>query len=207
MAASYGWRYVQIASDLPEADWSGLGSFAMSDLGETLTRTIAWAYTVAQRFAGSAHDLSASSTERDRLAARVQELERELDETKSRLEKALAKISGSSKRKKKAVVKAMMLQERVTSLEGELQGAKATTDASQERVASLEAELEVAKATVVASQERVASLEADRVAIEYRSIERTLYGVWRQDPNFDFSSFGEHAVARAAEWNAQGRRP
>ena len=80
----------------------------------------------------------------------------------------------------------MMLQDKVTSLEGELQGAKAIA---------------------VASQERVASLEEDRIAIEYRSIERALYGVWRQDPNFDFSSFGEHAVARAAGWNARGRRP
>ncbi|XP_062118481.1 receptor-like kinase LIP1 [Humulus lupulus] len=164
------------------------------------------AYTVARWFADSAHNLFASSTERDHLLGRVQELERELDETNSRLEKAQAKIFASLKRKKKAVVKAMMLQEKVTSLESELQDAKATAAASQERVASLEAELEVAKAAVVALQERVASLEAERVAIEYRSIERALYGVWRKDPNFDFSSFGEHAVAQAAGWNARGRR-
>ena len=86
-----------------------------------------------------------------------------------------------------------MLQERVTSLETELEGAKATTAALQGRVTSLEADK--------------AAMEADRAAIEFRSIERTLYGVWRQNPNFDFSSFGEHAVARAAEWNAYGRRP
>ena len=117
----------------------------------------------------------------------------------------MAKISASSKKKKRAIAKATMLQERVTSLEAELQGAKATAAVSQERFSSLEAELEGAKAAVVASQERVASLEADRAAIEYRSIERALYGVWRQDPNFDFSSFGEHAVARAAGWNARSR--
>ena len=77
----------------------------------------------------------------------------------------------------------------------------------QERVTSLETELEGAKATIAALQGRVASLEADKADIEYRSIERALYGMWRQNPNFDFSSFGEHAVARAAGWSARGRRP
>ena len=162
---------------------------------------------MAQRFVDSAHNLSMSNAKRDRLVVWVQELEGELAEIRSMLERALAKISASSKKKKRAISKATMLQEWVTSLEAELQGAKATAAASQERVTSLEGELEGAKADAVASQERVASLEADRAAIEYRSIECALYGVWRQDPNFDFSSFGEHAVAPAARWNARGRRP
>ena len=86
-----------------------------------------------------------------------------------------------------------MLQERVTSLETGLEGAKATIVALQGRIASLEADKAV--------------MEADKAAIEYRSIERAFYRVWRQNPNFDFSSLGEHAIARAAEWNAHGRRP
>ena len=143
-------------------------------------------YTVAQRFADSAQDLSTSITERDRFTVQVQELERELAKTKLKLVKALVKASSSSKKNKRAIAKAAMLQERVTSLETELEGAKAT---------------------IIALQGRVTSLEVDKAAIEYRSIECTLYGVWRQDPNFDFSSFGEHAVARAAGWNARGKRP
>ena len=77
----------------------------------------------------------------------------------------------------------------------------------QEKVTCLEADLEGAKATIATLQGRVASLEADKADIEYRSIERALYGVWRKNPNFNFSSFGEHVVARAAEWNAYSRRP
>ena len=71
----------------------------------------------------------------------------------------------------------------------------------------MEADLEGAKATIAALQGRVASFEAEKAYIKYRSIERAHYGVWRQNPNFNFSSFGEHVVARAAEWNAHGRRP
>ena len=117
------------------------------------------------------------------------------------------KLAKSLKKRKKAVAKASKLQDTVTKLESELQGAQATTAATQARVSSLEIDLEAARAEVAASQERVASLEAERVTTEHRSIERALYGVWRQDPNFDFSSFGEYAVTRAAGWSGRGRRP
>ena len=139
MAASYGRRYVQITTDLPEDDWSGLGSFAMSELGETLARSAAWvsscilcrpyiflfpfflllitvvviflvqAYTVALRFADSADNLSAPCTERDRLVARAQELERELNETKDKLSRVQTKLSNSLLKRKKVVAKATEL--------------------------------------------------------------------------------------------------
>ncbi|XP_062075235.1 uncharacterized protein LOC133779269 [Humulus lupulus] len=83
-------------------------------------------YTVAQRFADSAQDLSASNAERDRLTVQVQGLKRELAETKLKLEKALAKASSSSKKEKRATTKVVMLQEKVTCLEADLKGAKAT---------------------------------------------------------------------------------
>ena len=51
------------------------------------------AYTVALRFADSAGNLSALCTERDGLAARAQELERELNETKAKLSKVRTKFS------------------------------------------------------------------------------------------------------------------
>ena len=64
---------------------------------------------------------------------------------------------------------------------------------AQEKNASLEAEK--------------ASWEAERVITERKSIDRALFNVWRQDPNFDFSSFGEQAVARAAWWSTHYKRP
>ncbi|XP_062096702.1 uncharacterized protein LOC133802418 [Humulus lupulus] len=217
MSSTYGRWFTQIASDLPEPDWNSLGSFALSDLGETLRRTTTWAHIVAQRFANSANNLSASSAERDRLTTRVGELE----DTQTELKRVRSKLSVSTKRKLKAVAKATTLQDKVNSLESELQGTKAIAAASQERVTYLEAklkaaraeleaaraELEAVRANVATSQERIASLEAAQTAIEYRSIDHVLYGVWRQDPNFDFSSFDEHVVAQAAVWSARGRRP
>ena len=71
----------------------------------------------------------------------------------------------------------------------------------------MEVEVEAFRAELQSAQERNASLEAERVTTERRSIDRALYNVWRQDPNFDFSSFGEHVVARAALWSAHIRRP
>ena len=56
---------------------------------------LAQTYTVAQRFADLAQDLSASNAEKDRLTVQVQGLERELAETKLKLDKALEKASSS----------------------------------------------------------------------------------------------------------------
>ncbi|XP_062083985.1 uncharacterized protein LOC133790389 isoform X1 [Humulus lupulus] len=197
MVTSYEQRFIQLASGLPVSDWNGLSNVAQSDLGETLRRTATWVYIVAMRFADSA----------DNLAARAQELERELNETKDKLTRVRTKLANSLKKRTKAVAKASKLQDMVIKLESELQGARATAAAAQARVFSLETDLAAARAEVAASQERVVSLEAERATTEHRSIERALYGVWRQDPNFDFSSFGEYAVARAAGWSARGRRP
>ena len=64
------------------------------------------AHIVAQRFADSANNLSASSAERDRLTAWVEELEKELEDTQTELKRAWTKLFVSSKRKLKAVAKA-----------------------------------------------------------------------------------------------------
>ena len=153
------------------------------------------AYTVALRFADSAGHLSVSCTERDRLAERVQELEKELNETKAKLSKVRTKFSNLLLKRKEVRAKTKGLQDKVTSLERELQEAKAIATASQQRVTQLEAEVEALRAELQSSQERNASLEAEKATTEHRSIDRALYNVWRQDPNFDFSSFGEHAIA------------
>ena len=77
----------------------------------------------------------------------------------------------------------------------------------QEKITLLEADLGGAKTKVVTLQERVTLLETNLAEVEYKSIERTLYGMWRQNPNFDFSSFGDHAVAKVAKWNSRSGRP
>ena len=141
---------------------------------------------MTQRFVDSAQDLSSSNTERDRLTVKVQGLERELTDTKLKLEKALAKASSASKKKKRVNAKVVMLQEKVARLEADLGGAEA-------KVAML--------------QERVTLLEVNLAEIEYKYVESALYGMWGQNPNFDFSSFSEHAIPRVAKWNARGRRP
>ncbi|XP_062112897.1 uncharacterized protein LOC133824049 [Humulus lupulus] len=207
MAMSFGQRYIQLASSLPVSDWNGLGNVTQADLGENLRRSMAWAYTLAMRFADSSNNLSASAAERNCLTTRVQELEEELNETNAKLSKVRTKFSNLSSKRKEVKAKTKRLEDKVTHLDCELQEAKATAAASQQRVTQLEAEVEALMAELQSAQERSASLEAERATIERRSVDRALYNVWRQDPNFDFSSFDEHVVARVALWSAHGRRP
>ncbi|XP_062075251.1 uncharacterized protein LOC133779290, partial [Humulus lupulus] len=168
------------------------------------------AHIVAQWFADSTNILSSTSAERDSLTAQVGELEKELENTQTELKRVRTKLAASSERKLKVVAKATKSRGQVTSLRSELQGTKDIVAASQERVTYLEAEVEAtraelqaarakveairaelqaARANVASLQERNASLEAEKTAIESRSKDRALYSVWRQDPNFDFSSF------------------
>ncbi|XP_062095077.1 uncharacterized protein LOC133800972 [Humulus lupulus] len=207
MATSFGQRYIQLASSLPVSDWNGLGNVTQVDLGLNLRRSMAWAYTLAMWFADSSNNLSVSAAKRNCLTARVQELEKELNETNAKFSEVQTKFSNLSSKRKEVKAKTKRLEDKVTCLERELQEAKAIAVSSQQRVTQLEAEVEALGAEIQSAQERNASLEAERATTERRSIDRALYNVWRQDPNFDFSSFGEHAIARAARWSAHGRRP
>ncbi|XP_062086145.1 uncharacterized protein LOC133792253 [Humulus lupulus] len=60
------------------------------------------AYTVALWLADSSSNLSASTTERDCLMARIQELEKELENTQADLQMVRTKLADSSRRKLKA---------------------------------------------------------------------------------------------------------
>ena len=89
----------------------------------------------------------------------------------------------------------------------EVEALRAELQSAQEKNTSLEAEKASWEAARASWEATRASLEAERVITERKSIDRALYNVWKQDPNFDFSSFGEQAVARAAWWSAHYRRP
>ena len=173
----------------------------------TLSFFFVQTYTLAMRFVDSSNNLSASAAKRNCLTARVWELEGELNETNAKLSEVQTKLSNLSSKRKEIRAKTKRLEGKVTRLERELREAKDTAAASQQRVTLLEAEVEALRADLQSAQERCASLEAEKVTIECRSIDRALYNVWKQDPSFNFSSFGEQAVARAALWSAHVKKP
>ncbi|XP_062086061.1 microtubule-associated protein 70-5-like [Humulus lupulus] len=162
MAASFGRRYIELASALPVSDWSGLGNLAQADLGEDLRRSMALTYTLAMRFVDSSNNLSLSAAERNCLTAQVRELEGELNETNAKLSEVQTKLSNLSSKRKEIRAKTKRLEGKVTRLERELREAKDTAAASQQRVTLLEAEVEALRAYLQSAQERCASLEAGK---------------------------------------------
>ncbi|XP_062104167.1 uncharacterized protein LOC133815328 [Humulus lupulus] len=114
-------RYTRVAEDIAEAEWRGLESFNnMTELGETVKHSNTWTSFMAQRLIALEKDLSSVEAEKDKLNARIQELEKQLAEANLKVEAAIAKASSSSKIKNRAEAKVEVLRERINALEAEL---------------------------------------------------------------------------------------